>query len=199
MELCNSCEGVHEVQAIQYFIDFCRDDTLLKHKLMCSKPTSLAVLMAKADKYATADSTMRIKIGAMDKPVQSPSTTKPVGDNRGRQNNELKADQLDPRPGSKQVPSLEEEQPAAQAGAQRQRAGKNAWQPKLTLEQMLDAPCKMHSGAKPTTHTLRQCSLSQRLARGEGSANLAGSSDSAGYAKPRTQMDQHPVGGRHGG
>ncbi|KAE8807405.1 Endoglucanase 3 [Hordeum vulgare] len=42
--------------AIQYFIDGCRDGTLLKHKLMCSEPTSLAVLMAKADKYATSDS-----------------------------------------------------------------------------------------------------------------------------------------------
>ena len=49
-ELRNSCEGVHEVQAIQYFIDDCRDDTLIMHKLICSEPTSLAVLMAKADK-----------------------------------------------------------------------------------------------------------------------------------------------------
>ncbi|KAE8815070.1 Endoglucanase 3 [Hordeum vulgare] len=51
-------EVVHEVQAIQYFIDGCRVGTLLlKQKLMCSEPTSLAVLMAKADKYATADAT----------------------------------------------------------------------------------------------------------------------------------------------
>ncbi|KAE8772285.1 Endoglucanase 3 [Hordeum vulgare] len=68
-ELRNSCEGVHEVQAIQYFIDGCRDGTLLKHKLMCSEPTSLAVLMAKADKYATADSAMRFKVTVSDKIV----------------------------------------------------------------------------------------------------------------------------------
>ncbi|KAI4984012.1 hypothetical protein ZWY2020_040865 [Hordeum vulgare] len=61
-ELRNSCEGVHEVQSIQYFIDGCRDSSLLKHKLMCSEPTSLAVLMAKAEKYATADSVMRVKV-----------------------------------------------------------------------------------------------------------------------------------------
>ncbi|KAI4971584.1 hypothetical protein ZWY2020_002498 [Hordeum vulgare] len=79
-ELCNSCEGVHEVQAIQYFMDGCPDGTLLKHKLMCSEPTSLAVLMAKADKYATADSTMRIKVSARDKPVQPLATSKPAGE-----------------------------------------------------------------------------------------------------------------------
>ncbi|KAE8818396.1 Endoglucanase 3 [Hordeum vulgare] len=64
-ELRNSCEGVHEVQAIHYFIDGCRDGTLLKHTLMCSEPISLAVLMAKADKYATADSAMRVKAGTL--------------------------------------------------------------------------------------------------------------------------------------
>ncbi|KAI5000375.1 hypothetical protein ZWY2020_004964 [Hordeum vulgare] len=84
-ELRNSCEGVHEVQAIQYFIEGCRDGTLLKHKLMCSEPTSLAVLMAKAEKYAAADSAMRLKVTASDK----------AGDNRGGQNkNKCKADQM---------------------------------------------------------------------------------------------------------
>ncbi|KAI5007023.1 hypothetical protein ZWY2020_046971 [Hordeum vulgare] len=79
-ELRNSCEGVHEVQAIQYFIDGCRDSTLLEHKLMCSEHTSLAVLMAKADKYATADSPMRVKVTASDKVVPMPATPKPTGD-----------------------------------------------------------------------------------------------------------------------
>ncbi|KAE8781557.1 Endoglucanase 3 [Hordeum vulgare] len=155
MELRNSCEGVHEVQAIQYFIDGCRDGTLLKHKLMCSEPTSLAVLMAKADKYATADSAMRVKVTTSDKTVPTPSTPKPAGDNRGGQNNKRKADQLDSRSASKQMASIEEDAPATQVGTQRQRTSKNNWKPKLTFEQMLDAPCKMHTGAKPTTHTLR--------------------------------------------
>ncbi|KAE8815989.1 Endoglucanase 3 [Hordeum vulgare] len=119
-------EGVHEVQAIQYFIDGCRDGTLLKHKLMCSEPTYLAVLMAKADKYATADSAMRIKVSVTNKPVQPPTAAKPARDNRGRQNNKGKADQLDPRPGSKHVANMEEDQPSAQAGAQQQRNEKSA-------------------------------------------------------------------------
>ncbi|KAE8810363.1 endoglucanase 3 [Hordeum vulgare] len=73
--------------AIQYFIGGCRDGTLVKHKLMCSEPTSLAVLMAKADKYATADSAMRVKVTASDKVVPTPATPKPARDNRGGQNN----------------------------------------------------------------------------------------------------------------
>ena len=49
-ELRNSCEGVHEVQAIQYFVSGCRDDTLLKHKLLRSEPATMAALMVTADK-----------------------------------------------------------------------------------------------------------------------------------------------------
>ena len=37
-ELRNSCEGVHEVQAIEYFTVGCREGTLLKHKLLCDEP-----------------------------------------------------------------------------------------------------------------------------------------------------------------
>ncbi|KAE8781200.1 hypothetical protein D1007_45557 [Hordeum vulgare] len=126
---------------------------------MCSEPTSLAVLMAKADKYAMADSAMRVKVTASDKIVPTLTTPKPVGDNLGGQNNKRKADQLDSRSNSKQVASMEEDAPATQAGSQRQRTGKNSWQPKLTFEQMLDAPCKMHTRAKPAAHTLRWCSF----------------------------------------
>ncbi|KAI5014694.1 hypothetical protein ZWY2020_056084 [Hordeum vulgare] len=122
-ELRNSCEGVHEVQAIQYFIDGCQDDTLLKHKLMCAEPTSLAVLMAKADKYATADSAMRIKVTALDKVVPAPATPKPAGDNRGGQNNyKRKADQMDPRSNNMLVANVEGEASASQAGPPRKRA-----------------------------------------------------------------------------
>ncbi|KAE8782887.1 Endoglucanase 3 [Hordeum vulgare] len=48
-ELSNSREGVHEVQAIKYFIDGCRDGTLLKHKLMRRERSILAQLMAVVD------------------------------------------------------------------------------------------------------------------------------------------------------
>ena len=117
--------------------------------------------MAKADKYGTADSAMRMKVTMPAKPAPLPAAPRAAADNRQQQNNKRKADQPDPRYGSRQVASIEEEQPAAQASSQRQRTGKAAWQPKLTFEQMLDLPCKNHSGAKPATHTLRQCSFSQ--------------------------------------
>ena len=53
-ELRNSCEGVHEVQAIEYFTARCREGTLLKHKLLCDEPETLDELLITADKYATA-------------------------------------------------------------------------------------------------------------------------------------------------
>ncbi|KAE8796761.1 hypothetical protein D1007_28209 [Hordeum vulgare] len=92
---------------------------------MCSEPTCLEVLMAKADKYATADSTMRVKVTASDKIVPTAATPKRAGDNQGGQNNKRKADQLDLRSTSKQVASVEEDAPATQVGSQRQRTGKN--------------------------------------------------------------------------
>ena len=61
-ELWNSCEGVHEVQAIEYFTVGCREGTLLKHKLLCDEPETLDELLIIADKYATADSSMKAEI-----------------------------------------------------------------------------------------------------------------------------------------
>ena len=61
-ELRNSCEGVHEVQAIEYFTAGCREGTLLKHRLLCDEPTTLDELLIIADKYATADSSMRTEL-----------------------------------------------------------------------------------------------------------------------------------------
>ncbi|KAE8809260.1 Endoglucanase 3 [Hordeum vulgare] len=146
-ELCNSYEGVHEVQAIQYFIYGCRDGTLLKHKLMCSDPTSLTVLMAKADKYAMADSAMRVKVTASDKVVPTPATPKPAGDNGGGQNNnKRKADQLDSRSNNKLVASVEGEASTSQAGSQQKQPSKSNWLPRQTFEKLVDAPCKIHSG-----------------------------------------------------
>ena len=80
-ELRNSCEGVHEVQAIEYFTTGCREGTLLKHKLLCDEPETLDELLIIADKYATADSSMKaeIEINTIGKVApQAPRT--PVGD-----------------------------------------------------------------------------------------------------------------------
>ncbi|KAE8808299.1 hypothetical protein D1007_15199 [Hordeum vulgare] len=119
---------------------------------MCAEPTSVAVLMAKADKYATADSAMRIKVTASDKVVPTPATPKPAGDNRGGQNNyKRKVDQMDPRSNSKLVANVEGEASASQAGPPRKRPNRSNpnWLPKQSLEQLLDAPCKIHVGAMP--------------------------------------------------
>ncbi|KAE8787335.1 hypothetical protein D1007_38733 [Hordeum vulgare] len=135
---------------------------------MCAEPTSLAVLMAKADKYATADSAMRIKVTTSDKVMLAPATPKPAGDNRGGQNNhKRKADQM---ANDKLVANVEGETSASQAGPPRKRRkkGNPNWQPRQTLEQLLDAPCKIHSGAVPSTHTLRQYNIARRLSQGEG-------------------------------
>ncbi|KAE8811900.1 endoglucanase 3 [Hordeum vulgare] len=61
-ELRNSCEGVHELHAIQYFIDDYRDGTLLKHKLMHLEPANLAQLMAIVDEYVVAESSMKLPV-----------------------------------------------------------------------------------------------------------------------------------------
>src|SRR4051812_3462776 len=45
IKLRNSCEGVHEIQAIQYFTDDCMDGSLLKDKLLSKEITSFAELM----------------------------------------------------------------------------------------------------------------------------------------------------------
>ncbi|KAE8780225.1 hypothetical protein D1007_46617 [Hordeum vulgare] len=137
---------------------------------MCSEPTSLAVLMAKADKYATVDSVMCVKVTSSDKVVPMPATPKPVGDNRGGQNNnKRKADQMDSRSNNKLVASMEGETSAPPAGPPWKRSKWNNanWLPKQSFEQLLDAPCKIHSGAQPSNHTLRQCSFARRLSQGD--------------------------------
>ncbi|KAE8815270.1 hypothetical protein D1007_07404 [Hordeum vulgare] len=63
---------------------------------------------------------------------------------------------------------MEGEASASQAGSQRKRPNRSNWLPKQTFEQLLDAPCKLHFGAQPSTHTLRHCSFARRLSQGEG-------------------------------
>ncbi|KAE8815401.1 hypothetical protein D1007_07250 [Hordeum vulgare] len=116
---------------------------------MCAEPTSLAVLMAKADKYATANSAMRIEVTALDKVLPMPATPKPAGDNRGGENNyKRKADQMG---NNKLVANVEGEASGSPAGPpqKRRNQGNHNWLPKQSLEHLLDAPCKIHSRATP--------------------------------------------------
>ena len=76
-ELRNSCEGVHEVQAIEYFTAGCQEGTLLKHRLLCDEPATLDELLIIADKYATADSSMKseLRVDASGKVLPDTSPT----------------------------------------------------------------------------------------------------------------------------
>lgn len=80
-EVHNSCEGVHEVQAIEYFIAGCKKGTVLKQKLMCDEPTTLDELLVVAAKYTTTDSSMKLEIwvDTSGKVIQTGSQT-PAGD-----------------------------------------------------------------------------------------------------------------------
>ena len=78
--LRNSCEGILELQAVQYFIQGCRDSTLLKHRLLRKSPKTMAELMAVADEYATADAGMinPIRVDEAGRVVtDNPATRKP--------------------------------------------------------------------------------------------------------------------------
>ena len=110
-EFRNSCEGVHEVQAIEYFTAGCREGTLLKHKLLCDEPETLDELLIIADKYATADSSMKteIQVSATDKVApQAPRT--PAGDASQRQHqNDHKRKAPQPTSNSRQVVTVEDQ------------------------------------------------------------------------------------------
>ena len=70
-ELRNSCEGVHEVQAIEYFTAGCREGTLLKHRLLCDEPATLDELLITAE---PSWSRGRSTISAKYCPAQSKTT-----------------------------------------------------------------------------------------------------------------------------
>src|SRR4051812_31493663 len=59
IKLKNSCEGVHQIQAIQYFTEGCLAGSMLKHKLLRKEFSSLAELMKVANAFAVTDSAMR--------------------------------------------------------------------------------------------------------------------------------------------
>ena len=59
IKLRNTCEGVHEIQAIQYLTDGCLDGSMLKHKLLCKEVQTLAELMKIANAFAISDTAMR--------------------------------------------------------------------------------------------------------------------------------------------
>ncbi|KAI5016577.1 hypothetical protein ZWY2020_006428 [Hordeum vulgare] len=71
-----------------------------------------------------------------------------------------KANQQDTRRDSRHIAAVEDGRQAGGRGPSRQQRtnkSKQPWQAKHTFEAMLDGPCKFQDGAKPSTHTTRQC------------------------------------------
>ncbi|KAK1678494.1 hypothetical protein QYE76_039342 [Lolium multiflorum] len=142
-EMRNSCEGVHEIQAVGFFMAGCRPNTMLWHKLRRSEPKTMAALMAIADKYALAEGTSSTPAEISPAPSRrdnnKPAEHKPAegghhGSRRDNYRGKRHSDQPDRRYGS---------------------------------AHMLDSPCKYHSGKNPSNHTTRDCHFMKRLTSGE--------------------------------
>ncbi|KAK1683387.1 hypothetical protein QYE76_044235 [Lolium multiflorum] len=144
-EMRNSCEGVHEIQAVGFFMAGCRPNTMLWHKLRRSEPKTMAALMAIADKYALAE-------GASSTPAE-----------------------ISPAPSRRDNNKPAEHKPAegGHHGSRRDNyRGKRRDQPdrrygSAHVAAMLDSPCKYHSGKNPSNHTTRDCHFMKRLTSGE--------------------------------
>ena len=104
---------MHEVQAIEYFTAGCREGTLLKHKLLCDKPETLDELLIIADKYATADSSMKaeIQISTTGKVAPQAPRTLAADANRRQQQGDHKRKAPQPASSSRQVAIVEAQQP----------------------------------------------------------------------------------------
>ncbi|KAK1620110.1 hypothetical protein QYE76_025627 [Lolium multiflorum] len=153
-EMRNSCEGVHEIQAVGFFMAGCRPNTMLWHKLRRSEPKTMAALMAIADKRDN------------NKPAEhKPAEGGHHGSRRDNYRGKRHSDQPDRRYGSAHVAAVSDH--AAAGGSRRQKQTDRPWKPKYTFEQMLDSPCKYHSGKNPSNHTTRDCHFMKRLTSGE--------------------------------
>ncbi|KAK1616080.1 hypothetical protein QYE76_021597 [Lolium multiflorum] len=166
-EMRNSCEGVHEMQAISFFMGGCRPNTMLWHKLRRSDPKSMAALMAIADKYALAEEAGKAPADVSPAPTRRDNNKPAEGASHGSRRDNYRgkrhSDQPDRRYGSAHVAAVADN---AAGGSRRQKQDRQ-WKPKYTFEQMLDSPCKYHSGKNPSNHTTRDCHFMKRLTSGE--------------------------------
>ncbi|KAK1648016.1 hypothetical protein QYE76_065821 [Lolium multiflorum] len=168
-EMRNSCEGVHEIQAVGFFMAGCRQNTMLWHKLRRSEPKTMAALMAIADKYALAEGTSSTPAEISPAPSRRDNNKPAEGGHHGSRRDNYRgkrhSDQPDRRYGSAHVAAVSDH--AAAGGSRRQKQTDRPWKPKYTFEQMLDSPCKYHSGKNPSNHSTRDCHFMKRLTSGE--------------------------------
>ena len=111
-------------------------------------------MLFRSDKYATADSSMKaeIQVDATGKVApQAPRT--PAGDtSRRQQPNDNKRKAMQPASTSRQVATVEDQQPEGQPPPKRQKGCKPNWLAAFSYEQTLDAPCKSTAArSRPTT------------------------------------------------
>ena len=106
-----------------------------------------------------------IQVSATGKAApQAPRTL--AGDASRRQpQNDHKRKAPQPASSSRQVTTVEDQQPEGQPPTKQQKGGKSNWLPAFSYEQTLDCPCKSHSGAKPSNHTTRKCHWLTRIAK----------------------------------
>jgi hypothetical protein len=138
----------------------------MKHKLNRAEPKTMAEFMAIADKYASADSVARVQFAKVGPAVGQTQPTSGQGEHHNRDHHGKRKDEHhDNNYGSKQVVAVQGS-PGATGGSQRHRSNKFN-KDKYTIEVMLDQPCKFHSvSGKPASHTMRQCSFTRDLERG---------------------------------
>ncbi|KAK1642871.1 hypothetical protein QYE76_060676 [Lolium multiflorum] len=154
------------MQAISFFMGGCRPNTMLWHKLRRSEPKSMAALMVIADKYALAEEAGKAPAEISPAPARRDNNNKPAeggshGSRRDNYRGKRHSDQPDRRYGSAHVAAVSDH--AAAGGSRRQKQTDRPWKPKYTFEQMLDSPCKYHSGKNPSNHTTRDCHFMKRL------------------------------------
>ncbi|KAK1558229.1 hypothetical protein QYE76_018038 [Lolium multiflorum] len=126
-EMRNSCEGVHEIQAISFFMGGCRPNTMLWHKLRRSEPKTMAALMAIADKYALLEASStpaEISPAPSRRDNNKPAEHKPAeggshGSRRDNYRGKRHSDQPDRRYGSAHVAAVSDH--AAAGGSRRHK------------------------------------------------------------------------------
>ena len=107
------------------------------------------------------------------------SNTTPKNNNNSNTGfNKRKDEQPDAQYGNRQVAVVQQQEDQGAAGGSRRqkpaerpqgRPQQGQVRPPYTMDDMLDAPCKFHSGIdKPANHMTRQCDWTLQLAKGKG-------------------------------
>ncbi|KAK1666788.1 hypothetical protein QYE76_054947 [Lolium multiflorum] len=142
------------------------DETDRAYLTRCD-PKSMAALMAIADKYALAEEAGKAPADVSPAPTRRDNNKPAEGASHGSRRDNYRgkrhSDQPDRRYGSAHVAAVADN---AAGGSRRQKQDRQ-WKPKYTFEQMLDSPCKYHSGKNPSNHTTRDCHFMKRLTSGE--------------------------------